>query len=113
MVTKEKYGTKVVNYHVASMLNSLSIRPTDCSFTFDYQERQLDNLELCLYTLNTTNELFEILLLLDLNGLQNLERYFLHKLLSKFKTTESVWEIRKINSAVTFLKESRKNEHHE
>lgn len=106
MLTKDKYGAKIFNCSIARTLNWLSIRPTDCSFTFDYQERQLDNLEKCLYAnVKTTNELYEILLLLDLDGLQNIERYFLHMLLSKFKSTESIWDIRKIDSTIKFLKE--------
>jgi len=106
MLTKDKYGAKIVNYSIANTLNSLCIRPTDCSFTFDYQQKQLNNLERCLHVnVKTTYELYQILLLLNLDGLQNVERYFLHALLSKFKSTESIWDIRKIDSTIKMLKE--------
>lgn len=92
---------------IPKSLNSMKIRTTDCSRTFDYQIKQIDELEKILHEyVDSGLMLFNLLLKLDLNGIKNLEQYYLRDLINlKLKKTTNIWDIRKLYKTIEHIKE--------
>lgn len=80
--------------HIASVVNKMQTRMTDSKSEFDYNTQLVNDLTNYLKGI-TLNELFELYLLLNVNGVSEFRRNFLHNVLDSFKS-ENYLQVRKV-----------------
>lgn len=83
-----------------NMINSLTIKQTDCSMTYDFMMESLDKCIALVKNL-TSNELFEIIINLNDKGLNNLH---LHLLKEWNHSKINVWDYRHIQTTIKHLR---------
>ena len=101
-----KYPFHVREKCIVSAVNGLSIRMTDCKWTFDFMMKSLDHAISLMRNLSS-HEMFEVLLKLDKSGIDNMNRH----LFREWNTSKvGIWDYRNVKNTLKHITEKNKDE---
>ena len=82
-----------------SAVNSLQIRPTDCSRTFNFMMKNLGH-AISLTAYLTSLEMFDLILSLDESGIENMNKHIFREWdISKI----NIWDYRQVKKTLEYI----------
>lgn len=104
-INLEKYPHHVRFICAANVVNSLQIRTTDCSSTYDFMMKSLD-IAISLTQKLTSLEMFELILGLDESGIENMNKYIFRKW---DRSKINIWDYRQVVKTLDYITKNNKN----